>query len=194
MPLCQRATLPAPLPIGYHPVTIKFPHLTCRCLKLPDGMARITQQERSRAMARSMCTVRLIGRWVDGAPRRGRVFLASSDRPRIYQQMKAAMPAYVAALENIGSMLRAAGPLDERTIQLIQIAASAGIRSEGAVHSHTRRALEAGRGFAVVADEVRKLAEQLCEIFAAVDSVTVSAGQLQRLAADLKQRLAGFDY
>jgi AhpD family alkylhydroperoxidase len=53
------------------------------------------------------------------------------------------MPAYIAALENIGSMVRHAGPLDERTIQLLQIAASAAIRSEGAVHSHTRRALEA---------------------------------------------------
>ena len=36
------------------------------------------------------------------------------------------------------------GPLDERTSQLVQLAAAAAIRSEGAVHSHTRRALEAG--------------------------------------------------
>lgn len=63
---------------------------------------------------------------------------------RYYRRMKEKMPAFIAALDNIGCMVRKAGPLDEKTIQLIQIAAAAGIRSEGAVHSHTRRALEAG--------------------------------------------------
>lgn len=64
--------------------------------------------------------------------------------PRVYQRMKQKMPAFIAALDNIGTMVRQAGPLDEKTIQLIQLAASAAIRSEGALHSHTRRALEAG--------------------------------------------------
>ena len=36
------------------------------------------------------------------------------------------------------------GPLDEKTAQLVQLAAAASIRSEGAVHSHTRRAIEVG--------------------------------------------------
>ncbi len=34
--------------------------------------------------------------------------------------------------------------LMKKTLHLIQLAASASIRAEGAVHSHTRRALEAG--------------------------------------------------
>ena len=36
------------------------------------------------------------------------------------------------------------GPLKSKTSHLIQLAAAAAIRSEGAVHSHTRRALQAG--------------------------------------------------
>jgi AhpD family alkylhydroperoxidase len=40
--------------------------------------------------------------------------------------------------------VRHAGPLDDAVVQLIQLGAAAAIRSEGAVHSHARRALEAG--------------------------------------------------
>jgi AhpD family alkylhydroperoxidase len=48
------------------------------------------------------------------------------------------------ALDNLGKTVRTLGPLDEKTSHLIQLAASAAIRSEGAVHSHVRRAVEAG--------------------------------------------------
>jgi len=48
------------------------------------------------------------------------------------------------AVDNLGSIARNAGPLDMKTSHLIQLAAAAAIRSEGSVHSHTRRALEAG--------------------------------------------------
>jgi AhpD family alkylhydroperoxidase len=51
---------------------------------------------------------------------------------------------YFTALNNLGKTAREAGPLDEKTSHLIQLAAAATIRSEGAVHSHARRALEAG--------------------------------------------------
>jgi alkylhydroperoxidase/carboxymuconolactone decarboxylase family protein YurZ len=44
----------------------------------------------------------------------------------------------------------ARGPVNERTAHLIQLAAAAAIRSEGAVHSHTRRAIESG----ATADEI----------------------------------------
>lgn len=70
--------------------------------------------------------------------------MVTSSQPRIYQRMKEKMPAFVAAVDNIGSLIQQAGPLDEKSIQLIQLAASAAIRSEGALHSHTRRALKAG--------------------------------------------------
>jgi alkylhydroperoxidase/carboxymuconolactone decarboxylase family protein YurZ len=48
------------------------------------------------------------------------------------------------AVENLGKATKAAGPLNEKTARLIQLAAAASVRSEGSVHSHVRRALEAG--------------------------------------------------
>ncbi len=48
------------------------------------------------------------------------------------------------AVEALGKAAKQAGPIDAKHAQLIQLAAAASIRSEGAVHSHTRRAVEAG--------------------------------------------------
>jgi AhpD family alkylhydroperoxidase len=61
-----------------------------------------------------------------------------------YKNFKKQHPAYFQAVETLGAVVRQAGPLDELSLQLIQLAAAAAIHSEGAVHSHTRRALEAG--------------------------------------------------
>jgi AhpD family alkylhydroperoxidase len=58
--------------------------------------------------------------------------------------MQKRYPDMMNALEALGAATTAAGPLDERTSQLIQLGAAAATRSEGAVHSHTRRALKAG--------------------------------------------------
>ncbi len=64
--------------------------------------------------------------------------------PGRYQDIKKRFKPYHKALENLGKAAREAGPLDIKTSHLIQLAAAAAIKSEGAVHSHTRRALEAG--------------------------------------------------
>jgi 4-carboxymuconolactone decarboxylase len=61
-----------------------------------------------------------------------------------YHELKRRHNKVISALETLGQTLKREGPLDEKTAQLIQLAAAAAIRSEGAVHSHTRRALEAG--------------------------------------------------
>ncbi|MDH4562409.1 carboxymuconolactone decarboxylase family protein [Pseudomonas sp. BN411] len=61
-----------------------------------------------------------------------------------YKRLKKQHPAYFQAVETLGAVVRQVGPLDERSLQLIQLAAAAAVHSEGAVHSHTRRALEAG--------------------------------------------------
>ncbi|MGJ7514389.1 carboxymuconolactone decarboxylase family protein [Pseudomonas baetica] len=61
-----------------------------------------------------------------------------------YEHLKRQYPNYLDAVEALGKAVRHAGPLDEKTVQLIQLGAAAAIRSEGAVHSHTRRAREAG--------------------------------------------------
>src|SRR5688572_11743708 len=59
-------------------------------------------------------------------------------------QVQKHYPEYVAAVEALGEAARKAGPLDEKTVHLVQLAAAAAARSEGAVHSHVRRALQAG--------------------------------------------------
>ncbi|MGH8435922.1 MAG: carboxymuconolactone decarboxylase family protein [Pseudomonas sp.] len=61
-----------------------------------------------------------------------------------YQRFRKLYPDYFDAVEALGTAVRRAGPLDEQVIQLVQLGAAAAIRSEGAVHSHARRALEAG--------------------------------------------------
>lgn len=75
----------------------------------------------------------------------------TSKKPVFYQQMRKQHPEYFAALEALGEAARKAGPLDAKTLHLVQLGAAAASRSEGAVHSHTRRALDAGAS----ADEVR---------------------------------------
>ncbi len=44
----------------------------------------------------------------------------------------------------LGKACSAAGPLDDETKRLVKLALAAGSESEGAVHSHVRRALEEG--------------------------------------------------
>lgn len=61
-----------------------------------------------------------------------------------YLKIKKQYPDLFAALETMGRAARQAGPLDEKQAQLIQLAGAAASHSEGAVHSHTRRALDAG--------------------------------------------------
>ena len=65
-------------------------------------------------------------------------------RPSHYQDIKSRHPDYLDAVENLGKTVKAAGPLDRREAELIQLAAAVAIRSEGAVHSHAKRALEHG--------------------------------------------------
>jgi AhpD family alkylhydroperoxidase len=67
-----------------------------------------------------------------------------SRKPSFYVKLQKQYPKYFAALESLGEAARTAGPLDEKTLQLIQLAAAASERSEGAVHSHARRAVQAG--------------------------------------------------
>ncbi len=55
-----------------------------------------------------------------------------------------AYPAVWQAYAALGKAAAEAGPLDERTRRLVKLALSIGVCSEGAVHSHTRRAIEEG--------------------------------------------------
>ena len=61
-----------------------------------------------------------------------------------YQDLTKLLPGVLSAVENLGSAIREAGPLTEKTIELIQLAGAAASQMEGSVHSHTRRAIKAG--------------------------------------------------
>ncbi len=64
--------------------------------------------------------------------------------PKQYVGIGKRYKKYINALNSLGRAAKSSGPLNEKTAQLIQLAGAAAVRSEGAVHSHARRALEAG--------------------------------------------------
>ncbi len=57
-----------------------------------------------------------------------------------------AHPEVWAAYAALGRACAEAGPLDRRTARLVKLALAIGALSEGAVHSHARRALADGLG------------------------------------------------
>lgn len=67
-----------------------------------------------------------------------------SELPGQYLSIKKRFKKFFTAVDNLGKATRNAGPIDKKTSHLIKLAAAAAIKSEGSVHSHTRRALEAG--------------------------------------------------
>jgi 4-carboxymuconolactone decarboxylase len=64
--------------------------------------------------------------------------------PEKYRTLEKQYPELFTALEALGENVKKVGPIEEKNAQLIQLAAAAASRSEGAVHSHTRRAIDAG--------------------------------------------------
>ncbi len=74
-----------------------------------------------------------------------------SKLPDQYTGLQKRYKDVISALENLGQAAKAAGPLDKKISELVQLAAAAAVHSEGSVHSHTRRALAAGAN----PDEIR---------------------------------------
>jgi 4-carboxymuconolactone decarboxylase len=70
--------------------------------------------------------------------------MSDESLPKNYLLQRQEHRAFVEAVEALGKVVRDQGPIDAKTGHLIQLAASVAIHSEGAVHSHVRRALEAG--------------------------------------------------
>ena len=64
--------------------------------------------------------------------------------PSQYISIRERFGHFFDAVDNLGRAARNAGPIDEKTSHLIQLAAAAAIRAEGSVHSHARRALSSG--------------------------------------------------
>jgi alkylhydroperoxidase/carboxymuconolactone decarboxylase family protein YurZ len=53
-------------------------------------------------------------------------------------------PEVFAAYDALGNATAEAGPLDPKTRALVKLAIAVGSQLEGAIHSHTRRAVEGG--------------------------------------------------
>ncbi|MGB7968055.1 MAG: carboxymuconolactone decarboxylase family protein [Methanobacterium sp.] len=64
--------------------------------------------------------------------------------PKHYVSIGKRYEKYGDVLGDLGRVVKELGPIDDKTSQLIQLAAAAAIRSEGAVHSHARRAIDSG--------------------------------------------------
>lgn len=67
-----------------------------------------------------------------------------SEIPKRFKKFQDEFPDVFKAYESLGKAVHGAGPLDDKTRALIKLAISTGARLEGAVHSHTRKALESG--------------------------------------------------
>ncbi|HEX2865513.1 MAG TPA: carboxymuconolactone decarboxylase family protein [Ignavibacteriales bacterium] len=64
--------------------------------------------------------------------------------PKRYQKFTEDYPQVAEAYEKLGEAVHEAGPLEAKTRALVKLTISVGARMEGAVHSHTRKALKAG--------------------------------------------------
>ena len=64
--------------------------------------------------------------------------------PQAYLRFSRRFPKVVKSFEQLGEVAAGTGPLDPRTAHLVKLGMAMGVRSEGAVHSHVRRALAAG--------------------------------------------------
>lgn len=67
-----------------------------------------------------------------------------SQIPQHFLKFKEDYPEIAEAYEKMGDAVHTSGPLDDKSRALIKLALSAGAGLEGAVHSHTRKALEKG--------------------------------------------------
>lgn len=64
--------------------------------------------------------------------------------PKRFERLKQDYPDIASAYEKLGNAVHSSGPLDDKTRSLIKLAISAGAGLEGAVHSHTSKAIELG--------------------------------------------------
>jgi AhpD family alkylhydroperoxidase len=64
--------------------------------------------------------------------------------PKWYASLEKRHPKFMDAVQELGKAVRQEGPLDEKTAHLVQLSAAATMGSEGAVHSHAKRAIKAG--------------------------------------------------
>lgn len=66
--------------------------------------------------------------------------------PGPFQEFQGRFPEINSAYEELSARCHNAGPLDDRTRRLVKLGIAIGAESQGAVQSHTRKALDAGIG------------------------------------------------
>jgi len=64
--------------------------------------------------------------------------------PKLYENFQKKFPQVFKDYKQLGLATRQAGPLDEKTQDLVKLGIAVGANSRGAVMSHTRKALAAG--------------------------------------------------
>jgi len=64
--------------------------------------------------------------------------------PRPYRKFQADFPTIDEAYDHLSNLCQQAGPLDEKTRRLVKLGIALGLQSEGAIKSHTRKALDGG--------------------------------------------------
>ncbi len=64
--------------------------------------------------------------------------------PKTYENFTEKFPKVTEAYQNLGKVCREAGPLDEKSQELVKLGISIGAASRGTVMSSTRKALAAG--------------------------------------------------
>jgi 4-carboxymuconolactone decarboxylase len=70
--------------------------------------------------------------------------------PKIFQGFSDRYPDVLASYQRLAKACRNAGPIDEKTQELIMLGIAVGANSRGGVMSHTRKALDVGAS----ADEI----------------------------------------
>lgn len=64
--------------------------------------------------------------------------------PNIYEEFLRDYPELATAYNSLASRLHDSGPLDQRARRLVKLGVAVGAKSEGAVRSHVRKALDEG--------------------------------------------------
>jgi len=67
-----------------------------------------------------------------------------NELPKTYEEFRSDFPELAEAYDALGKAVHENGPLDQRTRELVKLGLAIGARQEGAIRSHTRRAMAAG--------------------------------------------------
>lgn len=67
-----------------------------------------------------------------------------NELPKTYEEFRNDFPELAEAYDALGKAAHENGPLDQRMRELVKLGLAIGARQEGAIRSHTRRALAAG--------------------------------------------------